>query len=154
MSAEAEASAEQRKKRPAAKQPGTAIILCEYDGLGRVVKETVNTVPETVLYYEYDARGNVTKFTDAAGTVFKRIYTKTDLLKEEKVYAKGNTSETPDETRRYSYDEGGALKSVSDGDNTVYYNGADSEYQPDAYGKTRKEKWSRTGFEMSYDYDS
>ena len=126
----------------------------EYDRLGRVVKETVNTKPQTVLYYEYDARGNVIKFTDAAGTVFKRTYTKTDLLSEEKVYAKENGNEVLKKTRTYSYDEGGALKSVSDGDNTVYYNGADSEYQPDAYGKTRKEKWSRTGFEMSYDYDS
>lgn len=39
------------------------------------------------------------------------------------------------------------------GNNTVYYNGADSDYQPDAYGNTRKEKWNKTGFEMSYDYD-
>ena len=128
--------------------------IYEYDTLGRVVKETVNTVPETVLYYEYDARGNVTKFTDVAGTVFKRTYTKTDLLKEEKVYAKGNTSETPDETRKYEYDEAGALKSVSDASGTVYYNGVKSEYQPDAYGNTRREYWDKTRFEMSYDYDS
>ncbi len=125
----------------------------EYDGLGRVVKETVNSIPETVLYYEYDARGNVTKFTDAAGTVFKRTYTKTDLLSEEKVYAKENNSETADETRTYEYDEAGALKFVTEGNNTVFYNGADSDYQPDAYENTRKEKWSNTGFEMSYDYD-
>ncbi len=128
--------------------------IYEYDALGRIVKETVNTKPQTVLNYEYDARGNVIKFTDAAGTVFKRTYTKTDLISEEKVYVKENGNEVLKKTRTYSYDEGGALKSVSDGDNTVYYNGADSEYQPDAYGKTRKEKWSRTGFEMSYDYDS
>ena len=38
--------------------------------------------------------------------------------------------------------------------NTVYYNGAESDYQPDAYGNTRKEKWSKTGLEMSYDYDT
>ena len=125
----------------------------EYDRLGRIVKETVNTNPQTVLYYEYDARGNVIKFTDAAGTVFKRTYTKIDLLKEENVYVKGNTSETPDETRMYEYDQAGALKSVSDASGTVYYNGVKSEYQPDAYGNTKREYWEKTGFEMNYDYD-
>ena len=125
----------------------------EYDGLGRIVKETVNTNPQTVLYYEYDARGNVIKFTDAAGTVFKRTYTKTDLLKEEKVYVEEDGKEILKETRTYTYDEAGALKSAGEGKNIVYYNGADSNYQPDAYGNTRREYWNKTGFEMSYDYD-
>ncbi|BDC93219.1 hypothetical protein TRBR_13160 [Treponema bryantii] len=126
----------------------------EYDILGRVVKEKVNTVPEaTVMYYEYDARGNVKKFIDAAGTVFERKYSKIDLLEEENVYVNEDGEDVLKETRSYKYDETGALKSAGENGNIVYYNGADSDYQPDAYGNTRKERWEKTGFEMVYSYD-
>ena len=121
----------------------------EYDMLGRLVKENVNDENSTELNYEYDARGNVISFKDAKGSLFQRQYNKTDKLISETVFDNG----TERERRTYSYDEASGLKSVSDGNNTVYYNGVASDYQPDAYGNTRKEKWSKTGFEMSYDYD-
>ena len=46
------------------------------------------------------------------------------------------------------------MKSVTGGNNTVYYNGAESDYQPDAYGNTKREYWSKTGYEMEYVYDT
>ena len=127
----------------------------EYDGLGRLIKETINTEPKTILYYDYDARGNVTMFTDAAGIIFKRKYTDTDLLSEEKVYIKENGVDNPKTSRSYFYDEAGILKSVTEGSNKVYYNNADSKYQPDAYGNIRSMKWEigTDIIEMKYDYD-
>ena len=110
-----------------------------YDELGRIIKEVVNTEPQTVMSYEYDARGNVIKYTDAKGIIFNREYTKTDKLKSEKVYESNDSNAVPKETWIYDYDEAGMLKSGSDGVNTVYYNGAESSDQPDAYGNTKKE---------------
>ena len=122
----------------------------EYDMLGRIIKEEVNDEKSTKLIYSYDARGNVINYKDAKGKIFNRTYNKTDNLISETIV--DNNSEK--ENWSYEYDEAGALKSVTGGNNTVYYNGAESDYQPDAYGNTKREYWSKTGYEMEYVYDT
>lgn len=122
----------------------------EYDMLGRIIKEEVNDEKSTQLTYEYDARGNITTFIDAKGIVFNRNYNEIDKITKETVL----DNNVEKETWSYKYDKAGVLKSVTGGDITVYYNGAESDYQPDAYGNTRKEKWSKTGLSMNYEYDS
>ncbi len=122
----------------------------EYDMLGRIIKEAVNDEKSTQLTYEYDARGNITTFIDAKGIVFNRNYNEIDKITKETVL----DNNVEKETWSYKYDKAGVLKSVTGGDITVYYNGAESDYQPDAYGNTRKEKWSKTGLSMNYEYDS
>ena len=122
----------------------------EYDMLGRIIKEEVNDEKSTKLIYSYDARGNVINYKDAKGKIFNRTYNKTDNLISETIV--DNNSEK--EKWSYEYDEAGALKSVTGGNNTVYYNGAESDYQPDAYGNTKREYWSKTGYAMEYVYDT
>ena len=122
----------------------------EYDMLGRIIKEEVNDEKSTKLIYSYDARGNVINYKDAKGKIFNRTYNKTDNLISETIV--DNNSEK--ENWSYEYDEAGALKSVTGGNNTVYYNGAESDYQPDAYGNTKREYWSKTCYAMDYVYDT
>ena len=122
----------------------------EYDMLGRIIKEEVNDEKSTKLIYSYDARGNVINYKDAKEIIFNRTYNKTDNLISETIV--DNNSEK--ENWSYEYDEAGALKSVTGGNNTVYYNGAESDYQPDAYGNTKREYWSKTGYAMDYVYDT
>lgn len=129
-----------------------------YDSLGRIITETINTNPETKLQYEYDGRGNVVKFVDGKGVIFKREYTKTDKLLSEKVIVVEDTKEVEKETWKYEYDEAGFLKSIDSGKNKISYNigknkdGKDA-YEPDAYGNVLNEKNSSTGFTIKYEYD-
>ena len=126
----------------------------EYDGLGR---HTKGITPDGIeLFYNYDARGNITEYIDGSKTIFERKYTKTDLLKEEKAYRlqPDNTYlRNPSETRTYEYDESGFLKKASDSATSLSYNQADGKYESDAYGNIYSMKWSATGLEMKYDYD-
>jgi len=46
----------------------------------------LSLLKEFYMQKEYDARGNVTEYTDGRKTKFVRKYTKTDLLKSEKAF--------------------------------------------------------------------
>ncbi len=119
-----------------------------YDLVGRLIRE--KTPNESILRYNYDGWGNVSKFIDARGTVFTREYTPTNKLWTEQAVNKGIA-----EYLSYIYDEAGDVKSSNNGVLTQY-NQVNGNYQPNSYGLLNKVTWTagNDSLPMGYAYDN
>jgi RHS repeat-associated protein len=153
-------------------QPDGASITRSFSALHLRMTERVDELGFKTQY-EYDARGNLLKVTEAAGTAQQRVteYTRNNLGQLIALVRKGRTeangSVTPDATWQASYDAQGEISQIIDpegntrsyrydrGGNLLAYTdplGRLFQYEVDAQGNLTKET-NALGYSYSYSYD-
>ena len=148
-------------------QTADKVITYSVDSKGNIKNLTVKGIDENdhevevenhTRKYEYDLRGNISKFTDENGNVTKYEYDETGNLKKN-IYADGTVEERDYDKNgnlvslinrngdeiSYEYDANDRLKKITDGDKII-------EYSYDFAGRIKKEKYPEGKF-VSYNYD-
>ncbi|MDB5874632.1 MAG: LysM peptidoglycan-binding protein [Ramlibacter sp.] len=121
-----------------------------YDGANRQITRTVDpnapgyTGLNVVTHYEYDAKGQEVKITDAAGVVTKLVYDLKGQLKERQLDPNGLNLVT-----KYDYDGLSNVLKVTSPANTV------TQYTYDKLGRRKMEQVDPTGLNLtrSWTYD-
>ena len=125
------------------------VITCQYDELNRLIREVRGLRNFNYPYqYKYDAVGNLVTIRDPNGTVGIYTYDSNNMLLN--VTYSGSTGSKIVE---YTYDEAGYKKSARNDMVDTYFNHAEDTYEPDPYGRVRRESTLIGGKTLATEYN-